>query len=426
MLQTVAMRLVPEAKMGKPVSQGIDVSGDGGQFGAAASAAGYLYQARLALLLCLPHVNSGSEVEVTIERFDDISFQADGSPFELLQTKHHVDRVGSLTDGSADLWKTLRVWAVAAAEDPSLPSRAKLVLVTTGSAPVSSAASLLRPAQTYPAGFKRDPKTAQELLVKVAQTSQNKALKSAFDAFLALTPRMQAAVLSAVEILDQQPLLIDLDQKLEDALRLAAPAGKASEVRELLEGWWWPRICAALIADPPEAIPIAAIEAKLDDIRDALKRDALVAEFEYAEPTEAHVAEYEGFRFVKQLRIIGLGGNRLSYAKRDYYRAFAQRSRWTRNHVVLDEELNKFERTLIEEWEPRFAAMCDGCDGEQVDDAKLMQNAQEIYQWVETEARFAFRSLTAKFLNVGSYHMLANDMRVGWHRDYRHLCGKGG
>ena len=400
------------------------MSGGSGQFSAAASAAGYLYQARLALLLCLPHVNSGTDVEVTIERFDDISFQEDGSPFELLQTKHHVNRVGSLTDASADLWKTLRVWAAAASEDPSLPSRAKLVLVTTGLAPAGSAASLLRPGQTYPAGSKRDPKTAQELLVKVAQTSQNETLKSAFGSFLALTPRMQAAILSAVEIVDRQPLLIDLSQKLEDALRLAAPAGKASQVRELLEGWWWPRTCAALMADPPEAIPIAAIEAKLDDIRDALKRDTLVAEFEYAEPTEAHVVEYEGFRFVKQLRIIGLGGNRLSYAKRDYYRAFAQRSRWTRNHVVLDEELKMFERTLIEEWEPRFALMRDGCNSELADDSKLRQGAQEIYQWVETEARFPFRSLTARFLSVGSYHILANDMRIGWHRDYRELCGE--
>jgi hypothetical protein len=40
---------------------------------------------------------------------------------------------------------------------------------------------------------------------------------------------------------------------------------------------------------------------------------------------------------------------------------------------------------------------------------------------VETSARFQFRTLTAKFLNVGSYHMLANEVRVGWHRDFRDL-----
>lgn len=121
--------------------------------------------------------------------------------------------------------------------------------------------------------------------------------------------------------------------------------------------------------------------------------------------------------------MIGLGANRVSYAKQDYYRAFAQRSRWTRQNVVLDEELERFERTLIEEWQPRHAAMCDGLDGIEVQhtDTRLRQDGQELYHWVETSARFQFRTLTAKFLNVGSYHMLANEVRVGWHRDFRDL-----
>jgi hypothetical protein len=132
------------------------------------------------------------------------------------------------------------------------------------------------------------------------------------------------------------------------------------------------------------------------------------------------VVEYEAFRFVQQLKAIGVGGNRVRYAKRDYYRAFAQRSKWTREHVVVDEELEKFEATLIEEWEPRFGAMCDV--HKDADEPLLQQAGEEIYQWVETDARFPFRSLTARFLNVGSYHILANDLRVGWHMHYRDLC----
>jgi len=394
------------------------------QFAAAAAAVGYLYQARLALLLCIPHVNSGVEIEVSIERIDDVSFEKDGTPYERLQAKHHINRVASLSNASTDLWKTLRVWAEATKDDPSLPSRAKLVLVTTGAAPPGSAATLLRPAHSYPPGSKRIPKAANELLTQVAQTSKNEALAPAFGAFLGLAESMRSALLSAVEILDNQPLITDLDKELEHSLRLVAPAGKAAAAREMLEGWWWPKICAALMADPPEAIPIGVMEAKLDDIRDMLKRDALVADFEHAEPGEAEIAEYDGFRFVKQLQVIGLGGNRLRFAKRDYYRAFVQRSKWTREHVVLDEELEKFEHRLVEEWEPRFAAMCGAHGDSNPDDEKLKLDAQQLYYWVETDARFPFRSLTAKFLNVGSYHILANDLRVGWHKDYATLCAE--
>jgi hypothetical protein len=392
------------------------------QFSAAASSAGYLYQARLALLLCIPHLNTGVEIAISVERLDDVAFEKNGTPFELLQTKHHIDRVASLSDTSPDVWKTLRVWAEAAAADPSLPSRTKLVLVTTGEAPLGSASALLRPPQTYPLGTKRDPKSAKERLTEVAETSKNTSLKSAFTAFLALSDAMRSSLLSAVEIVDRQPLLTDLGNELEHALRLVAPGGKSALAREMLEGWWWPRICTALMANPPDAIAIGAIEAKLDDIRDTLKRDALVADYEHAEPDDAEIAEYDGFRFVQQLRVIGLGGNRLRFAKRDYYRAFVQRSKWTREHVVLDEELERFEQRLVEEWEPRFAAMCDLHVGRENNEAKLKQDGQDIYYWVETEARFPFRSLTAKFLNVGSYHILANELRVGWHRDFLNVC----
>jgi hypothetical protein len=166
------------------------------------------------------------------------------------------------------------------------------------------------------------------------------------------------------------------------------------------------------------------VEAKLDDIRDALKRDALIADFEHAEPNEAEYTEYDGFRFVHQLHVIGLGGNRLRFAKRDFYRAFAQRSKWTREHVVLDDEVQQFERRLVEEWQPRFEAMRDIHDSSSPEERTIKQDGQALYQWVENEARFPFRSLTARFLNVGSYHILANDLRVGWHRNYILLCAE--
>ena len=74
------------------------MAGQTSSFSAAPSAAGYLYQARLALALCLRYVNADVGVEVGIERLDDVSFEQAGSALELLQAKHHIDRVASLTD----------------------------------------------------------------------------------------------------------------------------------------------------------------------------------------------------------------------------------------------------------------------------------------------------------------------------------------
>jgi len=190
----------------------------------------------------------------------------------------------------------------------------------------------------------------------------------------------------------------------------------------MLEGWWWPRICDALMQTPVGTISVLELEAKLDEIREALNRDALIADFEHATPPEEELAAYNGYGFVRQLRILGIGGNRIETAKRDYYRAFSQRSQWCREHVVLDGEISRFEATLIEEWEPRFQAMCDVHEQTEAEAPALRQAGQDIYYWVETDARFPFRSLVKRFLNVGSFHILANKLRVGWHRDFEKLC----
>jgi len=64
--------------------------------------------------------------------------------------------------------------------------------------------------------------------------------------------------------------------------------------------------------------------------------------------------------------------------------------------------------------------MCDGLDTT-AEDAAVRAAGQGLYHWVETEARFPFRSVSRRFLSVGSYHILANGLRVGWHRDYASL-----
>ncbi len=394
---------------------------DNSAFAAAPSLAGYLYQARVALALCLRYAYVEGSVEVAVERLDDVSFERGGAAIELLQTKHRLSRRSDLSDASADLWKTLRIWSEQAKADPSLPGRTRLVLMTTGVVEDGTIAALLRPIEPGRVISGETAKEASERLTYVAETSANTSLKPAFDAYLALTPRMRASLISAVQVLDGQPMIMEVGDVIEQALRMAAPRGQAGRARELLEGWWWPRIVEALIQKPVEAVSILEIETKLDEIRESLQRFTLTTEFEDAALPDAELKAYDGHGFVRQLRAIGVGGNRIEHAKRDYYRAFSQRSHWARQHAVLDGEMARFEANLVEEWEPRFNAMCDRHEATDADDQALQESGQEIYRWVETEARFPFRSLVKRFLNVGSYHMLANARRVGWHRDFNKI-----
>ena len=385
---------------------------------AAASAAGYLYQARLALVEALRYVYVDSDIEIAIEKLDDVSFEKDGSALELLQTKHHLTKSGDLTDRSVDLWKTLGIWAEMVKADPSLPRRTRFALITTAPAPNGSASSYLRPADSN----SRDPAMAESMLVTAGNASTNRTLDKAIAAFRALTPEMRKALVGAIEIIDGAPLIGDMESLIERRLRMIAPRGKATLAREQLEGWWWPRICAALQAETPETIPVVEIEQKLDDIRESLKRDALPFDLEDAEPSQEELDMLEEMRFVRQLRCIGIGANRLQFAKRDFYRASTQRSQWARQKLLVDDEVGRFDRTLIEEWQPRFEQMRDGLsEGSQ--ETSVREAGNKLYGWVESGARFPLRTTIRRFLNVGSYHILADDLRVGWHRDYESLCG---
>jgi hypothetical protein len=150
-------------------------------FSAGPQALGYLYQTRYALHMIL---NSREELELSIESLDDIVFEENGSPQELLQLKHHTTPA-SLTDSSSDLWRTIRIWSTNFIEGRiSLPDTV-LTLVTTAQASDDSIAALLRP------GDNRKPKLAAKKLLDIANTSTNVSLERYFEAFIALSPQQQ-------------------------------------------------------------------------------------------------------------------------------------------------------------------------------------------------------------------------------------------
>ena len=107
---------------------------------------GYLYQVRYRDLFdsLKKRLVDGSQFSVSVETLDDVVFETDGKAADLLQTKHHVQRQGNLTDRSVDLWKSLRVWCEATTNG-QMPDGSCLMLLTTGTAPEGTASSYLRP-----------------------------------------------------------------------------------------------------------------------------------------------------------------------------------------------------------------------------------------------------------------------------------------
>ena len=190
-----------------------------------------------------------------------------GDPTDLLQTKHHKTGTGSLSDASPDLWKTLRIWFEGNASGV-IPKAANLYLVTTGTAPDDTAASRLR-------AFQRDVDAAQRALNVVAYSSSNQKLSDAFQAYRAASLTERTAILNKVVILDAAPSIIDIDNDLRQEVHWAADREHHSAFLERLEGWWFRRVLQQLTDATTERIGSVELEARMSDLREQFKQEAL-------------------------------------------------------------------------------------------------------------------------------------------------------
>jgi hypothetical protein len=385
-------------------------------FSAVDPALGYLYQVRLALLWSLRRARSGTDFIVSLETLDDVTFESvGGTPEELLQAKHHRDREATLTNASSDLWKSLRVWFEGYASK-QVPLSTTRYLLTTGVAPPASVASLLQ-------AEGRDVEKALQLLVAVTRTSESDSNSKAYRAFLDASLTTRKAILSNVVVIDRAATVVTIDEEIKKELRWSAQEEHLDAFARRLEGWWLDRVVKQL-ADPGGTSKISGseLDQMIDELREQFKPANLPIDPDLASYVlEAHIKTARaGSPFVHQLRLVAAGDDRVVGAMRNYYRAFEQRSRWMRDHLLLVGELTRYDGKLVEEWEQAFLAAKDELSPSAAEDDKRKCGRQVLTK-IE-EVRLPVRpEVVESFVARGSFHMLADEARVGWHPDYRDL-----
>lgn len=390
-------------------------------FSAADPALGYLYQVRLALLWSLRRAKNGTDFVVSLETLDDVTFESTGgSPHALLQAKHHRNREATLTNASSDLWKSLRVWFEGYATK-QVPLGTTRYLLTTGVAPAGSAASFLR-------SDGRDVEKALQLLVGVTQTSESDTNAKAYASFLGTPVSVRQAILENVFVIDRASTVVAIDDDIKKEVRWSAREEHLDAFARRLEGWWFNRVIKQL-ADPNGASGIhgTEIDQAIDELREQFKPGNLpidpdLASYVLDERIKTAHAESP---FVHQLKMVGVNDDRIAFAMRNYYRAFEQRSRWMREHLLLLGELTRYDGRLVEEWEQAFLKAKDEITPTANEDEKRKVGRQVLS--VTEELRIPIRpDVTEPFVVRGSFQMLADEAKVGWHPDYRDLLPRFG
>ncbi len=121
--------------------------------------------------------------------------------------------------------------------------------------------------------------------------------------------------------------------------------------------------------------------------------------------------------FFEQLKLICVNNHRIQIALRDYYCAFKQRANWVRNDLLYVNELEEYEQRLIDEWEHAFASMEDDLDKCAEENEKIMKG-RSLFSNIENKDIRIRPKCQDAFVMRGSYHMLANQLKVGWHIDF--------
>ncbi|NTU49977.1 MAG: hypothetical protein HGA87_03655 [Desulfobulbaceae bacterium] len=350
-----------------------------------------------------------------METLDDVTFEKAGAPQELLQTKHHKNRGGNLSDASPDLWKTLRIW-IAALDAGKITNKTILYLFTTENASSGSIASNLK-------SIERDTEVALQKLQQTAQTSTNQENTKAYEAYLTKSPAERKAIVERIFIVDSFPDISDLDQLLKAEVFYAISREHQNAFLEYLEGWWFRRSVDQLKnIDMGNRISSEELEAQMSDLREQFRRECLPISHDLLnyELDDETAASHCDFPFVQQIKLATDHTKRIASAIQDYYRAFEQRSRWQRQDLLFVGDLRVYEKRLVEEWELLFSAIEDQLD-EHATEAEKKAAARDVLFWVETgnvSARIK-SEVSEPFITRGSLHILSNEMRVGWHPEFR-------
>ncbi|UYK75274.1 ABC-three component system protein [Xanthomonas sacchari] len=370
----------------------------------------------MALLTALRRINPADDEDFSIflETLDDVVFEKTGTPLELFQLKHHSNAQANLTDASPDIWKSLRVW-IEGRNSGAVTSIDRLVLITTQMVGKGSIASKLL-------ATNRDEDAALTAMRNVAQTSANTDNAAAYTAFKALGSEEQKALVASVVIAPNQPNIEQVGEDIRYEVRFTVRRDHVESFVSRLEGWWFTQCLKHLVGKSQEPLRCSALQAQMDDVRhqlvSALPLDDQIFEHEVA------ISTYESELFVHQARLTGVHHSRVLAAVRDYYRAFEQRSCWVREHLILVGDLEKYERTLHEEWEIAFAQALDDLGPGAAEEAQ-QKMARAVFKWVESACFPIRKNVDHPSICRGSLHMMANELRIGWHPEFearlRHL-----
>jgi hypothetical protein len=226
-------------------------------------------------------------------------------------------------------------------------------------------------------------------------------------------------LVSAITVADQQPQLVDIDLELRREFAATVREEHLDSFIERLKGWWFGRV-ARMLTGQLGAVAIEDVWQFIQGLRDGFSLDNLPFEYEVPGPTDEQSTNYAASTFTSQLRIVDVIEERVAIAIRDYHRAYANTSRWSREGLLLPGELGSYELRIVDEWQRHFERMRQGV-GDEATEAAMREAGRALWTLLDSDIHMPLLRprLEEPVISRGTLHSLADEERVGWHPEFR-------
>lgn len=223
-----------------------------------------------------------------------------------------------------------------------------------------------------------------------------------------------------IYIVDGASNILDVEKIVKKQIRYSCIPKYENLIYERLEGWWYKKAIEALCSEDPIFVTQNQVRSFIVSVSQEYSDENLPIDdfFDVDDLQENALSESEKILY-EQLKLICLGSHRMQNALRDYYRAFKQRAAWVRNDLLYVNELEKYEKRLIDEWDHAFGEMQDDlAEIKSLTEEEKAKAGRKLLSDIEKKDIRIRPKCEEAFVMRGSYHMLANKLKVGWHVDF--------
>jgi hypothetical protein len=387
------------------------------QHSAAGANAAFSYQFERALYWL---AKSPAGFAIGVETDDDVAVRGLDASQLLEQDKHSIcDDAKPFGDRSKDLWNTLAIWIEALDTNEVVAETTSFLMVTN----------------------KVLSECIAQQIGRAESEAEITACVAALEAAAETPPQHIAHLMHRVLSPDSRANLRKLILRCELADASQASAGQglrkatvaclhlpkwclanADSIADELLGWLHKTSLAAWQQKQAAWVQRDHFAEQLYAVINRRKREIERERSEHLIPvTDDKVGQERGSRFVKQLHLVTDDESVVDTAIREFIRCNIEKSRLSAEGNVTDDDWKAFEIALLSRWEKIRARVI-----------RMKQTAPEdvigfeIFTETAEEHRekLAGSDTEQVYLTSGTYHRLADMIRIGWHPRFKELMGE--